>query len=168
MKSIALPLPLPSSIKLQTNCNPGAVSYRVCSLFATANATYNNKPIEISLRTSPNRLVREQVRFKEYENGTTLKEGLENEVETIVQRLKTAVETIIDLEVHKFTSKVDGELSFADRRILIEEMSSEIVRKFWEKPVQYLASGDGNIEKKLKHLHVLVRMLEQSCQNNKR
>ncbi|KAK3193866.1 hypothetical protein Dsin_025176 [Dipteronia sinensis] len=162
-------LHLPSSIKLATN-NP-MVSCRVhmSSLFAvatfpTANATYQTKqsrPIEItSLRTRPNKLVTNP-EVKDYDNG---EEGFGNDdAETIIQRLQTAVETIIDSELKKFTSRVDTELSFEDRRMLMEEMSRDIVRKFWEKPIKYLACGDGNLEQKLKHLSFLVRMLEQSC-----
>ncbi|KAI9180351.1 hypothetical protein LWI28_003875 [Acer negundo] len=171
-------LHLPSSIKLPTN-NP-TVSCRVhmSSLFAvatfpTANATYQTKqsrPIEIiSLRTRPNKLVINP-EVKEYDNGnTTVEEGFGNDdADTIIQRLQTAVETIIDSELKKFTSRVDKELSFEDRRMLMEEMSREIVGKFWEKPIKYLDCADGNLEQKLKHLRFLVRMLEQSCTNDQR
>ncbi|XVF21815.1 hypothetical protein REPUB_Repub12eG0122300 [Reevesia pubescens] len=90
-------------------------------------------------------------------------EALEKEVESIICRLKAAVEKVRELEIQKLMGRFKGTTMTDEDRLLVENTSREIVNKFLQRPVQYLKSVNGDFKEKLKDLNLLIRMLEKSC-----
>ncbi|XP_022758183.1 uncharacterized protein LOC111305176 [Durio zibethinus] len=90
-------------------------------------------------------------------------ESLETEIESIICRLKAAVERVRELETQKLMGRFKGTTMSDEDRLLVENTSREIVDTFLKRPVQYLKSVNGDFEEKLKDLNLLIRMLENSC-----
>ncbi|ONH93656.1 hypothetical protein PRUPE_8G244500 [Prunus persica] len=82
---------------------------------------------------------------------------------SIIQRLEAFGERVIELEKKKLMNKTKGSELSHEESILVEDLSREIVNKFLAKPIEYLRSGDGDLQEKLKELEFLVDILEESC-----
>ena len=153
----------------------------VAAITATTRTNPTHVPKEFQetmfddLSLGPIRLVADHVLFQN--RGTTTEgkfdfstskpekedDGLVKEIEIVMQRLKTVVEKIREMEIEKLKSKTKGQTMSSEESILLENMSREIVSHFLEKPIEYLMSNCGILEDKLKDVNLLVGALEESC-----
>ncbi|KAM7258206.1 hypothetical protein ACFE04_013947 [Oxalis oulophora] len=89
-----------------------------------------------------------------------------DQIEEILRRLDAVMEKLVEVEMEKYKRKArkgdDKDLTMEE-----EEMCREVVRKFLEKPIDYLTSNVGNgtclrSKQKIKDLWCLVNLLENS------
>ena len=87
---------------------------------------------------------------------------LDKEADRMVERLKRAVDKVVEIEIQKFMGRVKAETLSCEDSLWVDEMRREIGRQYLERPIRYLKSGcNANFEQKIKDVSFLVNTLEE-------
>ncbi|KAK8498928.1 hypothetical protein V6N12_044658 [Hibiscus sabdariffa] len=177
-------LPIPCSIKLQPKSNPFPNPRLLSNIHQSHNiptlkTSHQSKTLDPFINVNDSFLQlsssrRGQLSANQNDGGSgysrsteLLKtkqndETFEREVETVICRLRAAVEKFMDVEIQKINGRLKG--TCEKDKLLVETMNRDIADKILKRPVEYLrASGHGDFESRLNDLNLLIRMLEKSC-----
>ncbi|KAK8630723.1 hypothetical protein V6N13_079503 [Hibiscus sabdariffa] len=171
-------LPIPCSIKLQPKSNPRLLSnihqsHNIPIISSALKTSYqsitNDSFLQLSSSSRRGQLSANQNDAGSGYSRELLKtkqndETLEREVETVICRLRAAVEKFMEVEIQKINGRLKG--TCEEDKLLVEKMNREIADKILKRPLEYLrasGSGNGDFESRLNDLNLLIRMLETSC-----
>ncbi|KAL4312020.1 hypothetical protein GQ457_01G053360 [Hibiscus cannabinus] len=177
-------LQIPFSIKLQPKSNPRLLSnihqsHNIPIISSALKTSYqsitNDSFLQLSSSSSsrrgqlsPNQNDGGSGHSRELLKTKQNDETLEREVESVICRLRGAVEKFMEVEIQKINGRLKG--TCEEDKLLVEKMNREIAENILKRPLEYLraspsGTGNGDFESRLKlnDLNLLIRMLETSC-----